>query len=100
MSRLIDADALIEFIDASGRLRHPGELAFSELDVVNMLNHAPTAYDVEKVVEQLNKELELADEEKRRCIVENMLQFDEAKGYARGMASAVEIVKRGGVDEK
>ena len=43
--RLIDADALIEFIDA-GHLRHQGELAFSELDVVNMLNHAPTVYDV------------------------------------------------------
>ena len=51
-----------------------------------MLNHAPTAYDIEKVVEQLNKELELADEEKRRCTTENMLQFDETKGYARGMA--------------
>lgn len=41
--RLIDADALIEFIEP-GHLRHPGELTFSELDVVNMLNHAPTAY--------------------------------------------------------
>lgn len=41
--RLIDADALIEFIDA-GHLRHHGELVFSELDVVNMLQHAPTAY--------------------------------------------------------
>lgn len=39
--RLIDADALIEFIDV-GHLRHPSELVFSELDVVNMLNHAPT----------------------------------------------------------
>ena len=37
---------------------HPDELAFSELDVVNILNHAPTAYDVEKVVEQLEKEKE------------------------------------------
>lgn len=55
--RLIDADALIEFIDP-GHLRHPDELAFSELDVVNILNHAPTANDVEKVVEQLEKEKE------------------------------------------
>lgn len=100
MSRLIDADALIEFIDASGHLRHPGRACFSELDVVNILNHAPTAYDIEKVVEQLNKELELADEEKRRCTIENMLQFDEAKGYARGIACAIDIVKRGGRDEK
>ena len=55
--RLIDADALIEFIDP-GHLRHLDELAFSELDVVNILNHAPTAYDVEKVVEQLEIEKE------------------------------------------
>ena len=47
--RLIDVDALINFIDA-GHLRHQGELAFSELDVVNMLNHAPTAYDIDRVM--------------------------------------------------
>ena len=52
--RLIDADALIDFIDL-GHLRHPGELTFSELDVVNMLNHAPTAYDADKVVSNLEQ---------------------------------------------
>lgn len=40
--RLIDADALISFIDPE-HLRHSGELTFSEVDVINMLNHAPTA---------------------------------------------------------
>ena len=53
--RLIDVDALINFIDA-GHLRHQGELAFSELDLVNMLNHAPTAYDIDRVMEQLSLE--------------------------------------------
>ena len=52
--RLIDADKLIEFIDA-GHLRHPGEICFSELDVVNMLNHAPTAYKLDMVLEQLEE---------------------------------------------
>lgn len=52
--RPIDADALIEFIDP-GHLRHPGELV-SELDVVNMLQHAPTAYDIDRVMEQLSLE--------------------------------------------
>ena len=51
--RLIDADALISFIDPE-HLRHSGELTFSEVDVINMLNHAPTAFDVDKVVEQLD----------------------------------------------
>lgn len=96
--RLIDADALIEFIDP-GHLRHPDELAFSELDVVNMLNHAPTAYDMDKVLKQLEKELQLADKEKARCARENLLQFDSAKGYASGIATAIEIVKGGGINE-
>lgn len=41
MGRLIDADKLISWIDP-GHLRHPSELCFSEIDVVNILNHAPT----------------------------------------------------------
>lgn len=39
--RLIDANKLIDFIDV-GHLRHPGELCWSELDVANLLLHAPT----------------------------------------------------------
>ena len=41
MARYIDADALIDFLDV-GHLRHPSELCFSEVDVANMLLHAPT----------------------------------------------------------
>ena len=41
MKRLIDANKLIDFIDV-GHLRQPGELCWSELDVANLLLHAPT----------------------------------------------------------
>ena len=41
MSRLIDADALIEFIDV-GHLRNPLQSCFSERDVVDMLESRPT----------------------------------------------------------
>ena len=41
MHRLIDANKLIDFIDV-GHLRHPGELCYSEVDVANILLHAPT----------------------------------------------------------
>ena len=34
MSRLIDADKLIDFIDV-GHLRHSGELCYSETEVTN-----------------------------------------------------------------
>ena len=39
--RLIDANRLIDFIDC-GHLRSPFELCFSESEVVNMLDSAPT----------------------------------------------------------
>ena len=48
----------------------------------------------EKIIEKLEEELKLADKEKERCIKENHLQFDSAKGYANGVAIAIEIVKQ------
>ena len=66
--RLIDADKLVEFIDV-GHLRHPGEICFSELDVVNMLNHAPAAYEVDNVVEQI-KNLSPANYVEKKNVIE------------------------------
>lgn len=95
--RLIDADALLEFIDP-GHLRHPGELTFSELDVVNMLNHAPTVFDAEKVVK------ELEDLKMRYFLtLANTGDADKDCAYlntANAIDRAVEIVKRGGRDEE
>ena len=48
VKRLIDANKLIDFIDV-GHLRHPGELCYSEVDVANILLHAPTVDSVEVV---------------------------------------------------
>ena len=94
--RLIDADALIKFIDA-GHLRHQGELVFSELDVVNMLNRAPTAYDVGKVVK------ELEDLKMRYFLtLANTGDADKDCSYlntANAIDRAIEIVKRGGLNE-
>lgn len=65
--RLIDADALISFIDPE-HLRHSGELTFSEVDVINMLNHAPTVLGKEshgvlrKIANYLIKEYEGDDD--------------------------------------
>ena len=54
---------------------------------------------VKSVVEELEKELSLADKEKERCTGENHLQFDSVKGYASGISTAIEIVKQGGVSD-
>ena len=48
----------------------------------------------ENIIEMLEEELKLSDNEKERCVKENHLQFDSAKGYANGIANAIEIVKQ------
>ena len=96
--RLIDVDLLMENLGFDDT-EEEREENVGEIITWEYIDSLPTAFDVEKVIEQLNKELELADEEKRRCTIENMLQFDEAKGYARGITVAIEIVKRGGRDD-
>ncbi len=98
--RPIDADALIEFMDP-GHLRHPGELAFSELDVVNMLNHAPTAYDADKAVSDL-EQLKLDGVCNNENCVNCRYYGDCVAGEKReelALDKAIEIVKRGGLDE-
>lgn len=97
--KLIDADLLMEnlgFMDTEEeREENVGQIITWE-DVDRM----PTAFDAEKVVKLLEEELKLADDEKARCIKENPIQFDSAKGYAHGIAVAIEIVKRGERDER
>ena len=46
---------------------------------------------VEKLRDRLKKELQLADEDKRKA---NVLQFDRAVGYANGMAIAIDILNQ------
>lgn len=65
---------------------------------MNFIVQMPEAYSADKVVERPRSELDLADKGKERCSRENPLQFDEAKGYARGIAGSMEIVKSGGIE--
>lgn len=89
--RLIDAEALIEYIDV-GHLRHPSELAFSEIDMVNMLNHVSTAYDADKVVAELT--------ERAKESAGDFSEFQDGyyAGMEAGFRQAIQIVKGGGVD--
>ena len=98
--RLIDADALIEFIEP-GHLRHPGELTFSELDVVNMLNHAPTAYKPDNVkaeLEQLKLDGVCNNENCVDCQYYGICDAGE-KREELALDKAIEIVERGGMRE-
>ena len=101
MGRLIDADKLLEetrrdrdYARKNGFL----DMYYERQVLIDRIKAQPTVYDQNKVVDQLESELRLADKEKERCARENPLQFDSAKGYAMGLSNAIEIVKAGGTD--
>ena len=98
MGRLIDADKLLETLQdlephCENKDYEYGMLNTMRYYMPKIINDEPTVFDVDKVVEQLESELRLADKEKERCARENPLQFDSAKGYAMGLSNAIEIVK-------
>lgn len=66
--------------------------------IIDFIEDQPIAFDKEKVINELREELNLSDAEKDRCARENPLQFDSAKGYANGIANAIEIVEKGGIE--
>lgn len=85
MGRLIDADAFersVMFGDAEDMQ-----------DVIYALREYPTAYDPDKVVEQL--------EDRKRLMLETfkISESDIDRGRIYGMDKAIEIVKAGGADE-
>ena len=56
---------------------------------INKLKNIPTAYDVDKVVEQLEKD---------KLIDCETILSDVHQGYNAGLSRAIEIVKGGGID--
>jgi hypothetical protein len=81
MGRLIDADALME-----RKQEEHGYYDITDSEFEELVKTQPTAYDVEKVVERLEKE--------RICLEDNY--GDEV--ICIGAHDAIDIVKRGGVE--
>lgn len=79
MSRLIDADKIID------------SLGNSDMDfaIGAVIDEQPTAFDVDKVMEQLKRDKFVESE----CILSDVHQ-----GYNAGLNRAIEIVKGGGVE--
>ena len=84
--RLIDADKLIETLN---RL----EIPFNA-DINNIIISQPTAFDVEKVVEQLEKSHFHTD----ATFDDDGCCNDDSEEVVN-LNEAIEIVKRGGIDE-
>ena len=96
--RLIDADALLEQYNLKDATKYGNKDAEQQAhsystmmlyEIADMIEDAPTAYDLYKVVEQLENE---------RKFWENSYDSDLGKEKARSYAHAIEIVKGGGVD--
>lgn len=86
MSRLIDADDLIEYI----KIWDIGmSIDSDQKEFINCINRQPTAFDSDKVISELKKDKFIESE----CILSDVHQ-----GYNAGLSRAVEIVKGGGIE--
>lgn len=84
--RLIDADALVKRQEKSheyhAKTSREEVLLFRDIRIIN---EQPTAYDLDKVVEQLNDKF-------------RVVRTDEDLEWNRAMDEAITIVKGGGVE--
>ena len=90
--QLIDADKLKKDILLQNILGEPIQKIIDRY--IHIVDEQPTAFDVDKVVEQLEK---LADEANDKILEAGGLQL-YYDGYENAMRTAVEIVKGGGVE--
>ena len=94
--RLIDADALLEQYNLKDATKYGNKDAEQQAhsystmmlyEIADMIEDAPTVYDVYKVVEQLNDKF-------------RVVRTDEDLEWNRAMDEAITIVKGGGVNGK
>lgn len=94
MSRLIDADKLIDSMDDRYKEKVnnvPDNLAEGFMQMEKLIKEQPTAFDVDKVVEQL--------EDEKMWYETHGVNMDMKKGIIGATCKAIKIVKAGGIDE-
>ena len=103
MGRLIDADKLLEetrrdrdYARKNGFL----DMYYERQVLIDRIKEQPTAYDQDKVVEQLEEERELsyADFDRYAEEVSPCLDAEYDDFFHRGIERAIKIVKGGGID--
>lgn len=96
MARLIDADALLEQYNLKDVTKYGNKDAEQQAhsystmmlyEIADMIDGAPTAYDPDKVVQQLNDKF-------------RVVRTDEDLEWNRAMDDAITIVKGGEIDGK
>lgn len=106
MGRLIDADKLILHLNdyalqeapfGHNDGEHQKEIYETIQECIKAAEEQPTAYDPDRVIEQLQVLSDKADDDISVC-EKDMCQYYD--GYGDGLDRAIEIVKRGGRDEE
>lgn len=104
--RLIDADKLIEDLKNLAKGQVPSCPNIAEYfvsiradKIIDRLNNEPTAYDVDKVVEQLEKQRKMYEQESEELekMRDDPNQIIYRRGKMRGFEYSKEIVKDGGI---
>ena len=94
--KLIDSDALLEQYSLKDATKYGNKDAEQQAhsystmmlyEIADMIESAPTAYDIDKVVEQLNDKF-------------RVVRTDEDLEWNRAMDDAITIVEGGGVNGK
>lgn len=102
MSRLIDADKLIEELKIKTVSKDAHIISIANA-VVNLVNNQPTAFDMEKVVEQLEEKTDFLkdctkygneDAEQQEKSYSTMMMYE----IADLVEDLIDIVKKGGVE--
>jgi hypothetical protein len=94
--RLIDADAMLNEVSLESIFIPCGKES-TELALRQWINKQPTAYDVSKVIEELEEKQYQANKDMQISELYEDVQAYGGKYLAFG--EAIEIVKAGGVDE-
>ena len=98
--RLIDADALLEKYNLKDATKYGNKDAEQQAhsystmmlyEIADMIEDAPTAYEADTVVAELEMKIDNAE-------FDEMLSIDEKDAYMDAYRRAIDIVKGGGVD--
>ena len=104
--RLIDADKLLECVEASmlNNTHRNGNAALCHVSehrhFIEMIVEQPTAFDLEKVIEQLDEEIGQSYVDFKSYAEEYGLDGEYDDCFYEEMKRAIEIIERGGRDEE
>lgn len=98
--RLIDADKLMTELKMNiVEVRNP-EILEGILLAIERIKDQPTAFDAEKVIKQLEEERDYSYEDYENYAGKHDMDVECDDLFCRGLDRAIEIVKRGGMDEE